>query len=137
MLADRLAGKRGAVFPIRTGVDQQLENAAEVLAHLRRDNASGVVLTGLGVDNGTYFARLAHRLHQRIAVVAVGRIRIRAQLDHPREEAERLIRLLFCVLPDEAVNIRSVPLEAPRVPEGGVHAVEQDGVEGVIAHSGA
>lgn len=42
MLADGFAGVGGAVLPVGSGTNKKPENAADVVAHLLRDGATGV-----------------------------------------------------------------------------------------------
>ena len=46
VLADGFAGVGGAVLPIGSGINKKPENAADVVAHLLRDGATGAEFAG-------------------------------------------------------------------------------------------
>ena len=52
MLADGFAGVGGAVFPVGSGINKKPENAADVVAHLLRDGATGVEFAVLLAADG-------------------------------------------------------------------------------------
>ena len=52
MLADGFAGVGGAVLPVGSGINKKPENAADVVAHLLRDGATGVEFAGLLAADG-------------------------------------------------------------------------------------
>lgn len=52
MLADGFAGVGGAVLPVGSGTNKKPENAADVVAHLLRDGATGVEFAVLLAADG-------------------------------------------------------------------------------------
>ena len=52
MLADGFAGVGGAVLPVGSGINKKPENAADVVAHLLRDGATGVEFAVLLAADG-------------------------------------------------------------------------------------
>ena len=52
MLADGFAGVGGAVLPVDSGINKKPENAADAVAHLLRDGATGVEFAGLFAADG-------------------------------------------------------------------------------------
>lgn len=52
MLADGFAGVGGAVLPVGSGINKKPENAADVVAHLLRDEATGVEFAVLLAADG-------------------------------------------------------------------------------------
>lgn len=56
MLADGFAGVGGAVLPVGSGINKKPENAADVVAHLLRDGATGVEFAVLLAADGAQAA---------------------------------------------------------------------------------
>ena len=52
MLADGFAGVGGAVLPVGSGINKKPEHAADVVAHLLRDGATGVEFAVLLAADG-------------------------------------------------------------------------------------
>ena len=52
MLADGFARVSGAVLPVGSGINKKPENAADVVAHLLRDGATGVEFAVLLAADG-------------------------------------------------------------------------------------
>ena len=130
MLADGFAGVGGAVLPVGSGINKKPENAADVVAHLLRDGATGVEFAVLLAADGAQAAGLLHGLHEHAPAVPVGGLHVRSQRQHTAQKGEGIVSLRPGVLPHKAHGrgVLPVPCVAAGVPDSDVHAVEQRGI---------